>query len=57
MKKVKMDGFNEPEQRFNHKSRLNYPTFCLKDCKNRDVKCDQCFKYQGKETEYEPKNL
>lgn len=27
---------------------------CFKKCKNRDKKCKNCFRINGKETEYEP---
>ncbi len=49
-----MDDFREPEQLMSSKSRLNYRGLCLKKCKNRDKKCFECCKIQGKETEYIP---
>jgi predicted ATP-dependent serine protease len=34
-----------------YKTRSFYKSGCLKNCKNRDIKCDECFKFnQLKET-------
>lgn len=33
------------------KSRGCYNSFCIKDCENRNTKCDECYKY----SEYRPK--
>ena len=41
----------------NYKSRGNYkPGKCMNfDCKNRDLKCKDCFMYRGEYINYEPK--
>jgi len=28
-----------------YKSRTVYKTFCLKVCKNRDILCDECYRF------------
>ena len=33
------------------KSRGSFSSFCMKDCENRNTKCDECYKY----SEYRPK--
>jgi hypothetical protein len=29
-------------------------SYCIKACKNRDIKCNECVRIHGKDTEYEP---
>jgi hypothetical protein len=29
----------------NNATRLNFPGACLRSCTNRDIKCDECFRY------------